>query len=317
MKLAKISAEIVVIEPDISKHVEKIVGIDDIEITFLTELNRLNSYKRVPNFDLCTIANWGPEHFETLKWVREQSINKVLIEKPLASKLNHLNVFERSLHKKGTFVNFHLRFDSSLNTLRNILLTEEFGQLTHASVIAGAKCISTNGIHWLDWLLSFVKASPTHISSDCRNTFINPRANHLSYIEGNLNIFFANSVCISMNFSNASYFGTKVILLFESALCEIENGKISIKATPISNLKDSPVYRSMSSYEFEESSMLANDGIDTIYNTMVRDIEYVFKSPTLANRLIILGLVSSELNRSIGFAEQLPETLLCKEWNIS
>jgi predicted dehydrogenase len=317
-KLIEMNEEIWVVDPNKDMRNYAIAESDLVVKTFnsLEEVTDLNNFI---DLNIVIIANWGPDHFATLNEVRKLNPEKILIEKPIASKLSDLYAINKLLSttKESVFVNYHIRFDSGFEKLKEICSESNLGIPSIISVIGGAKCISTTGIHWLDFSNQILKSSWKNINSRIDAKKINPRSAELSFLEGYTQIIYENGSTVSLNFTNESYMDTQVTLIWKNSKGVLENGELIIYG-PNEELKiDRPINRTV----FFDKEVLRfkffTDGFQNLYQQFKKLENTKMENFTCANEMLILSLISSRLNKQITPKSRIKKKMLNLDWKIS
>lgn len=189
------------------------------EIEIFDSLDKI----KVHDFEYVVIANWGPDHFSTLEQAIDMNLsNKFLIEKPLVTSLSAASkILSFARSGKAQFINsatLHYRGADDLVTK----LVES--PITSIVVSGGAQCMSTTGYHWLDFACRVFDGLPESVFSDLRSSPINPRSEHLDFIEGTASWVFTGGKRLSMSFDNSSSISS-------SANLYSRNEKVEITAT--------------------------------------------------------------------------------------
>jgi predicted dehydrogenase len=85
--------------------------------------------------------------------------------------------------KASFFVNFHMRFDTGFKKLLEFCNAGQYGTPALISIVGGAKCISTNGIHWIDFSNQLIGSKWDKINASISSKLINPRSRDLNFLE--------------------------------------------------------------------------------------------------------------------------------------
>jgi predicted dehydrogenase len=271
------------------------------------------------NINSVIIANWGPDHFATIDKVRKLQPRKILIEKPVASKLSDLYKIKNLLPiaKESNFVNFHIRFDSGFEKLVEICDETFLGIPLVINVIGGAKCISTTGIHWLDFSNQILKSKWKNINSIIEADRINPRSPDLNFLQGYSQIVYENGSSVSINFTNKSYMDTQLTLIWKSAKGVLVNGELIIYG-PSEELKmDRPINRTIF---FDKEIMriqFFKDGFENLYDEYNKSDKIIMENFISANEILLLSLISSRMNQPITPKSRIKKSALNLDWKIS
>ncbi len=325
-KASKIYKKITVVDIDESKRLKVLeLGILlGIETTYLENLNQLDQGS---SFDLIVIANWGPDHVSTYKQISEFSEN-FLIEKPLASKISDLQ-FLREEVSKGKVIITNLQWNYSgfkerVGTLQNL---HHLGALCGFQLLGGAKCLVTNGIHYLSLASILLEEYPTSVMAMINATRINPRRQDFLYYEGVVSWAYSSDRYLSMQLHNGSHVSETFRVIFQNGIIEVKKGKMSALVIPLEDRKvlsrpTKTLHPSKISEPVEAFTLgHERDGLDVIYE-MFRDHRHTpkgFDSGYLSTLGIIASLVSSDHKTAINIRqlELLDNELTVNDWNIT
>ena len=291
----------------------------DLVVKTFNSLEEINDFNDLIDLNMAIIANWGPGHFSTLNQVRKLNPRKILIEKPIASKLSDLYTIKKllSITKESIFVNYHIRFDSGFEKLKEICSDSNLGIPSIINVTGGAKCISTTGIHWLDFSNQILKSNWNNINSKINAKKINPRSTELNFLDGYTQVTYDNGSIVSMNFTNESYMDTQVTLIWKNAKGVLENGELIIYG-PSEELKtDRPINRTI----FFDKEILRiqffKDGFENLHDEFKRSDTIIMENFISANEILLLSLISSRLNQQITPKSRIKKRTLEIDWKIS
>jgi predicted dehydrogenase len=195
--------------------IEKNVEVRErIETQYGKKLRAFKSVEEVTDkdFDVAVIYTLGPDHLEHFEDLSELNPKFVLFEKPLESSLVKIDRIEEKIQNMGipAAVNFHLRFSPLRERLLNLLQGNNYGDITNISIAGGAKCMSTNGIHWLDFVSSLFGEQPKSVFADLDFKQINPRAKDLNFIGGVSVWRYTQDKTLTIDFSNAIEYSLKL-----------------------------------------------------------------------------------------------------------
>ena len=222
---------------------------------------------------LVVIANWGPDHFMIYEKLKNFGFNNFLIEKPIVSKLCELEIIAGDIDTKNIKVwsNFHLRYDSGISNLQKFAFENNLGKIELFSVVGGAKCISTNGIHWLDLFFELNPYEPEIYFADAINDLKNPRNENLAFLSGCLYVRCTNNSKFSLCFTNESYSDASIEIFWSNHRCEISSGKISIFENDMDRTLPFNRTNYFTKLIFEDS--LKGDGMLNLYSELLNSSE--------------------------------------------
>ena len=195
--------------------------------TFIQDLDQLADFQK---FDVCIIANWGPDHFNTLERLIALGCNSFIIEKPLTSKLSDLYQLRDLCDQKELKVITNLQANFSLfrEVLAELIVKFDLGEVLGFQVSGGAKCIATNGIHYLALANQVYNEWPTHVIADLKSDLINPRSYDLAFLDGVANWNYPSGKNLSIHFQNDSHLNVNIRLLFKFAYIEVINNTYNL-----------------------------------------------------------------------------------------
>jgi predicted dehydrogenase len=274
--------------------------------------------KNVPDMQrIAVIANWGPDHLTATSKLFSLGFNRILIEKPMATNLAQIDEYENMIAQGlNAWCNYHLRFSIIMNTLHSFQNNNSLGSPKSISVVGGAKCLSTTGIHWIDLAVKLFNEIPLKIYGNVMNAKINPRNNQLSFLDG-INFFrFSDNRTLTLNFNNYSQADATITILWEHFFAKIHSGKIQIFGANLENHNLLPITRTVNFDKLLIDERFFDEGFDILFK------EFLISNSSLdqlfvANRALLLSLCSSHLERTIDWNESLSEDLIHHDWGIS
>jgi predicted dehydrogenase len=317
-KLIELGQEIWVVDPnDDARKFARSQG--DLILGAFPTLESFLEAEVTPLIDLAVIANWGPDHFYAFEKIMDLTPRTVLIEKPVTSKLSDLNSMRALLKdsKASVFVNFHLRFDSGFKQLLELCDASKYGTPALISIVAGAKCLSTNGIHWIDFSNQLIGSRWDKINASMSSQPINPRSKDLNFLEGFTNIVYQNQSCVSVNFTNSSYMDMQITIVWKNAKGLIVNGYLTVYEAESEIPKDQPVTRSALFTKKVFETPFSVDGFNNLYARLNESKGDVLENALEANELLILSLIASKTGSQLTANQQIQEDLVNFEWKIS
>ena len=165
--------------------------------------NFFTNKKQIKNFifDLIIIANYGPNHYQTLKYFINIS-NNFLIEKPLTNSVENVDKnFDLAKNKKKNIYIHHQRNFYELTEIKKLF--KKYHQTPKQVICFGGNtCLVTTGIHIYDLVCELYNDIPEYVLSDIVNDKINPRGKKLYYISGSLKFYFKNGKMLTFEISN-------------------------------------------------------------------------------------------------------------------
>ena len=325
-KASKIFKKITIVDIDESKRLKvlELGNLLEIETTYLESLNQLNQKS---SFDLIVIANWGPDHVSTYKQISGLSEN-FLIEKPLTSKISDLQFLREEVSKgKVIITNLQWNYSGFKERVGSLQDLHDLGALCGFQLFGGAKCLVTNGIHYLSLASTLLEEYPTSVMAMINATRINPRRQDFLYYEGVVGWAYSNNRYLSMQLHNSSHVSETFRVIFQNGIIEVKKGKMSALVIPFEDrkvlLRPTKTLHPTKLLDPVEAFTLGHerDGLDVIYD-MFRDDKHKskdFDSGYQSTLGIIASLVSSHHKTLINIRdlELLDNQLTINDWNIT
>jgi predicted dehydrogenase len=298
-----------------------------IKIQYGEKIQTFESVEEVTesNFDVAVISTWGPDHLEHLEELSTFKPKFLFFEKPLESSLVKVDLIERKIRSMGipAAINFHLRFSPLYQKLISLLKSQVYGDITNISISGGAKCMSTNGIHWLDFVSNLIAEQPKSVFADLDFKQINPRAKDLAFIGGVSVWRYSQDRTLAIDFSNRSYSDLTMTVYFERAVFIFRGGEITLRASEDEEgLIKLPINRTQNfskvEFEYNLADIEEPDGVSQIYMAIDKNPEmFKFENYIESTRQIIRACISSTEGRKIVSEEVLSNKLQDNDWRIS
>lgn len=132
------------------------------------------------------VANWGPDHAETIQFLVSCGVRRIVCEKPLANSMHSVAKIRALIesHDLSIAVGYHLRYRGVTEFVKSTSERELGGSPTLFIVDGGARCISTTGSHYLDLAIGVFGALPVSVIASLRGAPMNPRSDSLQYWDG-------------------------------------------------------------------------------------------------------------------------------------
>jgi predicted dehydrogenase len=277
------------------------------------------------SYGLAVIATWGPTHLQITESVLTQGAKFILLEKPVESSLAKVDQLEALIesYRVPAAVNFSLRYGPLMQLMNNLISLNTVGQLCNIIVSGGAKCIATNGIHYLDFFMQILNENPTGVISRITNSSINPRSKDLAYLEGITSFEFSKNRQLTINFSNKSFAHLGIEIIFERARLWYSNSVIELWGTDNTSLFPSrPTNRSIEFDKLIGEYHLENedvpDGIAQLYNKILQNPDdFQISNFTESTRQIIRSCIASKKRCEVNSLVVLEKSFYEMDWKIS
>ncbi len=169
------------------------------------------------------VANWGPDHVKTAHELIDIGCKRLIIEKPVSSRIDELIDLKKRCNKENIFVtvHHHWNYTDILNIIKESENKFDIGDPVGIRFIGGAVCLSTNGTHYFDLGCSILKSIPKQISADLELDYINPRSEDLVNIGGMASYKMKNGTFIHASFSNQNSQAFRTEIVYRHAIIEI------------------------------------------------------------------------------------------------
>ena len=264
--------------------------------------------KKTKNITHGIVANWAPDHIQTAQNLIDIGCKRLIIEKPISSRKDELDLLKKRCKKENIFVtvHHHWSYTNILNTIKESQEKFNLGNPVGIRFFGGAVCLSTNGIHYFDLGCLLLNSIPQEITADLELDYINPRSKHLVNIGGMASYKMKNGTFIHTSFSNSNSQALKSEIIYRHGIIELntnlqlscykrKDDQILMFGEEITRYGDMELF---SKINFENQ-----DTIDCILRNLFND-----KNPIVSieraeiSFLMVLGAIDSHLsNKKIKF----------------
>lgn len=304
---------------------------------FLTEnyglfgLQRYSSIERIDlktKIDVAVIANWGPDHFDTLQKLINLGVRRFLIEKPLVSKINDLTKLWDMVQSEEIFVlvNMPWLFSDFEERVAKLQIDFALGELGNVSVSGGAKCLATNGIHYIGLACMLFGQSPSAVASLIVEDFINPRSGHLKFLAGSAFFEFDSGRYLQICFTNNSHLQAQAVMNFQYGRIIFDSDLATVYLiSPENRVRiDKPTrtfYPEVEVFKFKPFiTDLGGDGTDMAYQSLVEGNKISKSNIALVSTEALLAMMVANVTGeriSIPLSTELLTKFGSREWWIS
>ena len=309
---------------DVIKRIKPVLG--EQKFFFASDIREINPGKHITH---AVISNWGPSHYETLCTLIDLGVKRFIIEKPITDSIAELVKIKKLKNQLSLqiFINFQWSYSSLFKTLEATSNKFNLGEMVSINVTGGAKCIATNGIHYLDLSNKLFNEKPIKTFSDLYNSHLNPRQSDFLFLGGSATWLYSKNKYLNINFSNGSRISPRMEIIFEFGMAVIEGDELSINYINKTSLVDykSPTktfYPSKTAFSgraFTYSN--GTDGLNKIHakfssNRILKDNFNESYNSTLD---FFAALISSHKGCSVELPLKLPRfsRFYFKKWKIS
>jgi hypothetical protein len=322
-RLTNLVKNVDVVEPLSSNRTQRNPQLDKCEIRFYSEIAKLPA-NRV--YEFAVIANWGPDHVKTMLSLLDRGVTKFLVEKPLCDSLYDLRIIEGLVLEKKIEIISHYQWSYSFlpKIIEKTTLEYNLGKTISIVVSGGAKCLVTNGIHYLALAEVLFNEAPIASSIIYDNEAINPRSDKFVFLEGNATWKYPNSKYLSINFFNKSHMSIICIINFEFGYGMIQGENMDIYEIPVDKRDQitSPTKTANATKLIYSGPAFTHpdgrDGSDVIYSKLfngLSDEDALHGIRTIKDFLLTLSKnINSKINRNLSIMEI---DQIEKNWNLS
>ena len=292
--------------------------------------SNLENYKPAESPEIGIVANWGPDHFSAIKDLITLGVKNLLVEKPLVSKLEDLDKLKELVSDGGLKIitNMPLSQGPLANTVQELQLKKNLGEVQTILIAGGAKCLVTNGIHYIGLASKIFQSFPINVISSIENHPINPRSKDFVFAEGNSHWNYGNGKNLSISFSNNSHIQLTITIIFRFGKMVIEEDLATVFCIsetdrekidkPVRTFYAREIVDAFEPYQFPNGL----DGLGDLYAQIHSsddgcwmNFEHGFK----ATEAVIGMLISSETCSKVDlpFTPYVKERYASREWSIS
>lgn len=178
-----------------------------------------------PGAVTAVIASWGPHHFAAFMRLVELGVSRVFCEKPVAASIGQIEIMRKTCDDRGVRLTagFHLRYRGIPEFVNEATRMHLGGGPTSFVVDGGARCIATNGSHWLDLAIAVFGSSPVAVVASLRSASVNPRSPDLLYWDGVASWEFPGGERLTINYDNASSVHERVRIYAATGVVDIDS----------------------------------------------------------------------------------------------
>jgi predicted dehydrogenase len=172
---------------------------------------------------LAVIATWGPSHSEVFAELVELGVRWVLCEKPMASSVADGAAMVRRAEEAGVRLGVHLqrRYSGVIEGLWQLADEHALGPVAGVVLHGGARCLVTNGIHYLDMVSGLLRSSPSRVTATAVGDPINPRSPDLSFYGGTAVWTYPGGQELVMALNNASSVAERMHLYHRDGVIDL------------------------------------------------------------------------------------------------
>lgn len=173
---------------------------------------------------LAVIANWGPQHSDAFTALANCGIQKVIVEKPMATSIADCLTIESTAAKFRINASVHFRWAylNLASVIENLIQDLGLGEPLALTSSGGALDLSTGGIHWMDFARRLFKSDATSVVSALHSKAINPRSPDLDFYDGVTSFDFGESKRLTIMHNNRASVAPVQTIMYENAVLEFD-----------------------------------------------------------------------------------------------
>jgi predicted dehydrogenase len=275
-------------------------------------------------FHVATVANWGPDHVPTIRQLQAAGQKNFIVEKPLADSIADARDILGEVERAGgkLWINLTRRYSGLPQGILDVAAKHNLGELVGVTVTGGARCIATNGIHYLDLATVLFASHPTSVTADLANQNINPRHESLAFYEGSVNYNYAGGKRFNCVFLNESAVTENVKFYWRDAEGEmLPNGDFALRLRNPAEIEQYPAV-TRTGYALNEvfrgNLWLTPDGrtgMTALYDSVIAEAGTTEGSRTAED--LLAALHASELGQRLSLPVDESVVDITKHWSIS
>jgi len=150
------------------------------------------------------VSNWGTERARTFETLLRMGIKRMFLEKPIANSISAVFEIAHRSSEDGLLVavGHQRRYVGVIDHLLSSAMPACGGRPTHVVVHGGAKCMITQGLHWVDFAFGLFGTNAISVDADLSVDTINPRGPSLGYWAGSAVWRFPDDRLLTISYSN-------------------------------------------------------------------------------------------------------------------
>lgn len=296
-----------VVDPKVEKNTKSLTIKINSDTKFYKNIKLLPKHT---SYDLAIVSNWATDHFTTFKRLISLGIKNIIVEKPLAVSFYEINQIENLVKKNKIKIVNHFQWSWS-NVFEKLSIIQEkyaLGMLESIQVNGGAKCIVTNGIHFISMAEKLFGNKLQSVVADLSSQKINPRGNAFDFFEGSATWTYSGNKFLSITFTNSSHMPIDCNLVYTFGNIRIYNNELQANYIPLRSRKKLdkktrtllPSMTLSAGPAFEDTRK--KTGTDEIYRYFKGDLKrrkVTFSADVNANKSLLLALYSDKIGKRL------------------
>ena len=275
-------------------------------------------------FHVATVANWGPDHVPTIRTLQAAGQKNFVVEKPLSDSIADARAILTEVERAGgkLWINLTRRYSGLPQGILDVAAKHNLGELQGVTVTGGARCIATNGIHYLDLATVLFGAQPISVTADLANQHINPRHESLAFYGGSVNYNYPGGKRFNCVFLNQSAVTENVRFYWRDAEGEMmPNGDFALRLRNPAEIEQYPAVTRTGYAQnevFRGNLWLTQDGrtgMTALYDSVIAESGTTEGSRTAED--LLAALHASELGQRLALPVDETKVDINKHWSIS
>lgn len=307
--------KIIIIDPIYPEQLVDKAARDSL-IVWYPKLDDISSLE-FKDIDIGVVANWGPDHFNTVKTLIEFGMTRIVLEKPMVCSIANLDSLSDIVREKRIHivVNQGWHYMQLAERINKIASEEELGPIAMINATGGARCISTAGSHIIHLAHLLLGQNYEKISGNFRNSNINPRNKELSYLDGTLTINFSEHRYLNLSYANSSSIEGKVEIYWRDALGILEEDNLVLSVRePIREFASTITRYGRPTVGAFSGNLPLRNGMNSsqlegLYRAVILekfdDLWKTFNLHCNSNRTLLLALISNQRGKIMNFNDPL------------
>jgi|694.fasta_scaffold124947_2 predicted dehydrogenase len=324
--LEKRCNRLIVIDPRIFSDAIFNDSLDSIKCEKFSSLEEFSSV--LGDTDVVVISNWGPDHLQTLDLVSKKGARLVVLEKPCADSLQEIEKIQEICESRQIklAVNQGSYYTEKGKRINQLAEQFDLGPVAAIWITGGARCLSTAGSHWLSLADQIFGSHPEQINGHAISHNINPRSEHLSYVEGVFSFLYSEGKRLGICLTNYSSVEGTIEIYWKNARGTLSGENLSIFSRNLKQLPEKITRYGNPEEELFDGKIPSDmqktiDDLDELYGSLIK-LSYSKTNENLIKHLyvarsIVLSLISSELGICVNFDSKMQDKYHEKKYLIS
>jgi predicted dehydrogenase len=294
----------VLVDPNLELIKRNLETIGTAEIVYLDSIDNLMN---ASDDHLAIVSNLAPDHLAVINALAQRNYRNILVEKPLCDSIFEIHEIKKlqSSLKLNIYVNLPWAYSSAARSLESNEHLELIGEAKSVVVTGGAKCLSTNGIHYISFANTIFKSKPSEVVASLDTKYINPRRGDLRFIGGGAIWTYPENRHLSINFHNESRVSIRIEIICEFGKIIFDHGKFHVELIEKNMIDASTLTKTFYPKVQSDNHILSQklnmfDGTQEVYDLFNEVYSQAdFEKGIYCTEALISALVASESKSTI------------------